>query len=159
MLLGHRGEQKLARSPPRSVSHQYFIRAPTERVFQAITDPKWLVRWLADRAEISPVEGGSYTLGWTDGPTHQGKILKLVPRESITLSWDWPGVALQGTVFRLAVSPKEDGTLFEIEHTGFPRLEKWVDLYGGAEWGWTYFAMNLKSVLETGRDLRSKFDG
>lgn len=41
----------------------------------------------------------------------------------------------------------------------FPREEKWTAPYGGAEWGWAYFAINLKSVPETGQDLRSERDG
>jgi hypothetical protein len=59
----------------------------------------------------------------------------------------------------LSVEPKDDGCLLRVDHEGFPKLEDWTDLYGGAEWGWTYFALNLKSVLETGHDLRSKYDG
>jgi hypothetical protein len=57
------------------------------------------------------------------------------------------------------LEPAADGTLLTVEHTGFPRGEEWVELYGGTEWGWTYFAMNLKSVLESGHDLRSPSDG
>jgi len=148
-------------SPPntRAVSHQYFIRAPPEKVFAAITDPKWLVRWLADHAEISPRKGGRYSLGWKDGPTHRGTILEFVPGKSITFAWKWPGVDLRGTKFKLSVEAKDDGAMLRVDHTGFPRLAKWVDLYGGAEWGWTYFALNLKSVLERDHDLRSRYDG
>jgi uncharacterized protein YndB with AHSA1/START domain len=141
------------------VSHQYFIRAPTRKVFEAITESEWLTRWLCDRAAISPHKGGRYSIGWIDGPTHEGEVLEFVPGRSVTLAWSWEGVKLGGTQFKLSVEPKDDGALFEVEHSGFPREERWADLYGGAEWGWTYFAMNLKSVLETGYDLRSKYDG
>lgn len=143
----------------RDLNHQYFIRAPPARVFDAITNPKVLVQWLANRAELSARKGGRYLLAWTDGPTHTGEILEFRPGKSIAFAWEWPGVSLRGTVFRLSVQPEGDGTLLVVEHTGFPKQEEWTDLYGGAEWGWTYFAMNLKSLLETGRDLRAKQDG
>ena len=143
----------------RAVGHQYLIRATPEKTFDALVNPAMLVKWLADRAELSARKGGSYRLGWTDGPTHTGKLLEYDPGRSITLSWEWPGVALRGTTLRLSVEPKDGGSLFAIEHSGFPKLDEWTDLYGGAEWGWTYFAMNLKSVLETGHDLRSRLDG
>jgi hypothetical protein len=68
-------------------------------------------------------------------------------------------VELDGTILSLSVRAKFGGTLLQIEHTGFPKAERWTDLYGGAEWGWTYFAMNLKSLLENGHDLRSRHDG
>lgn len=147
--------------PPRAraVKHQYFIRAAPETVFDAITNSEHLVQWLADRVELSPAKGGRYSMGWTDGPTHTGTVLAFVPGKSITFSWEWPGVKLKGTKFKLSVQAKGAGTLLRVEHTGFPRREEWVDLYGGAEWGWTYFAVNLKSVLENGHDLRSKYDG
>ena len=143
----------------RTLHHQYYIGAPRTKVFKAITDPKWLVRWLADSAEIDPSRGGRYLLGWNGGPQHTGTVLEFVPGRQMTLAWEWPEVTLRGTRFKLAVKTRGKGTLLEVEHSGFPREEKWADLYGGAEWGWTYFAMNLKSLLETGRDLRSPVDG
>jgi uncharacterized protein YndB with AHSA1/START domain len=149
----------MARRSTRSVSHQYFIQASPKKVFRAITDPKWVVRWLADTAEMSPRKGGTYAVGWNNGPQHRGTFLEFVPGKSVTMSWEWEGVNLHGTRFRLSVSPKGKGALLEIEHSGFPKEPAWVDLYGGTEWGWTYFAMNLKSVLETGHDLRSNHDG
>ncbi len=143
----------------RAVDHQYFIRAEPAVVFRAMTDPRWLTRWLCDTAEISPQRGGSYLLGWKDGPTHTGKIVEFEPDAKIAFAWRWPGVELDGTVFALAVEPRDGGALLRVRHAGFPRGAEWTDLYGGAEWGWTYFAMNLKSVLETGRNLRSELDG
>jgi uncharacterized protein YndB with AHSA1/START domain len=147
------------RKKSRSVSHQYFIGAPPDAVFRAISNPKWLTRWLCDRAEVSPRKGGRYRLGWDGGPTHTGTIVEFVAGRRIAFGWTWPGVALEGTVFALSVEAKDGGSLLEVEHRGFPRQERWADLYGGAEWGWTYFALNLKSVLEKGHDLRSKYDG
>ena len=97
-------------------------------------------------------------MGWKNGPKHSGTILRFVPDKSITLSWEWEGISLQGTNLTLSVEPKGKGSLLKFEHSGFPIQDKWLDLYAGAEWGWTYFAMNLKSFLETGNDLRSKYD-
>jgi uncharacterized protein YndB with AHSA1/START domain len=98
-------------------------------------------------------------MAWKDGPTHTGTITEFRPGELIAFAWAWPGVELQGTVFALSVAAKDQGTLLTVEHRGFPQDPKWTDLYAGAEWGWTYFAMNLKSVLENGHDLRSSYDG
>jgi uncharacterized protein YndB with AHSA1/START domain len=149
----------MAQKTGRSVDHQYFIRAPPSAVFRAISDPKWLTRWLCDRAELDPRKGGTYELGWTDGPTHTGTIVDYRKGRRVSFAWTWPGGTLQGTVLSLSVAPRAGGSMLKVEHHGFPRREQWTDLYGGAEWGWTYFALNLKSVLETGHDLRSKYDG
>ncbi len=149
----------MAETTTRAVDHQYFIRAKPPAVFRALTEPAWLTRWLCDTAEVSLQKGGSYRLGWKDGPTHEGTIVDFVPGTRIAFAWKWPGVELDGTIFSFAIEPQEGGVLLRVLHTGFPRREEWADLYGGAEWGWTYFAMNLKSVLEHGHDLRSKQDG
>lgn len=149
----------MAAKSRRSVDHQYFIQARPAKVFRAISDPEWLTRWLCDTAEVDARKGGKYALGWTNGPTHTGTLVDFRRGRRIVFRWTWPGVRLKGTVFSLSVSARGGGTILVVQHHGFPRLERWADLYGGAEWGWTYFALNLKSVLETGHDLRSKYDG
>lgn len=149
----------MATKTKRSVSHHYFIRAAPDSVFRALTDAKWLTRWLCDRAAFSPKKGGKYLLAWNDGPTHTGSIVAFREGRRVALAWTWPGVELHGTVLSLSVTAKDGGTVLNVEHTGFPRMEKWTELYGSAEWGWTYFAMNLKSVLEHRHDLRSDTDG
>jgi uncharacterized protein YndB with AHSA1/START domain len=148
-----------SRKSERTLDHQYLIRSPPDAVFRAITDPGWITRWLCDRAELAPVKGGRYRFGWTNGPTHTGKVVDFRPGQRIAFAWEWPGIELKGTVFALEVEAQEGGSLLRVTHSGFPRLEKWTELYAGAEWGWTYFAMNLKSVLENGHDLRTASDG
>jgi hypothetical protein len=75
------------------------------------------------------------------------------------LSWQWPGrEKLEVTELKFSVEPKEGGTVLRFTHTGFGAGAAWTDLYDGAIRGWTYFQMNLKSVLEVGHDLRSPLD-
>jgi len=144
----------------RSVSHKFFIRAPPKKVFEAVSDPKQLVKWASDTATVSPRKGGSYTLGFDGGRwIHSGKVLQYLPGVKVAYSWEWPGGELHGTKLTWTVKPMKGGTLLKVEHSGFPRSEKWTDLYGITEWGWTYYSMNLKSVMETGHDLRSSNDG
>jgi len=149
----------MPRRSRRSVRHQYLVHAPPARVFRALTDPGEIVRWLADVAEIEPRTGGSYLVGWNDGPQHRGEILEFRRGRKVAFAWSWEGVALKGTRLTFSIAPRGKGTLLTVEHSGFPKEAKWVELYAGAEWGWTYFAMNLKSVLESGHDLRSPLDG
>ena len=144
----------------RTLRHQYYLRASPKKAFKAVSDPKRLTGWLADTAELTARKGGRFSVGWKNGPTHQGKILEFSRGRSITFGWSWDGYEDVGaTRFRLSVEPKGKGTLLTVTHAGFPRTERGSELYESAEWGWTYFVMNLKSVLETGTDLRSKHDG
>lgn len=143
----------------RTIRLRAFIRASPTKVFQAVSEPALLARWMLDHATISLRKGGRYTFGWDGGPTHTGTVLSFIPGRRIALSWQWPGMEDQ-LVTRLAfsVAPKKPGTVLTLTHTGFPKQERWVDLYGGAIQGWTYFLMNLKSFLDHGHDLRSPYD-
>ncbi len=133
--------------------------ASPKKVFKAITQPKVLRRWFLDEAELSPRKGGRYRFTWEGGPTHTGKVIEFVRGKRLTLTWEWsdqPEVGM--TKLKLALVPKEGGPVVKFTHSGIPRGERWVSFYGGAIQGWTYFGMNLKSVLEHGRDLRSDND-
>ena len=144
----------------RTIRQQYFIRAAPKKVFKAISNPKGIKRWFADKAQLSLRKGGRYSFGWKDGPTHNGKILELVRGERMTLSWEYEGMEKVGvTRFGLAVEPKGKGTLLKVTHSRLPKGDEFEELYTGGVWGWTYFMMNLKSVVEHGHDLRSRHDG
>ena len=143
----------------RDVERTFFIRASPKQVFHAISTAQGLRRWMLDRCVLQLQVGARYELVFQGGWTHSGIVTRVSPGKSLTLAWAWEGVPLKGTTLTMSVSPKRGGTLFKMLHSGFPRREKWTDLYGVTEWGWTYYAMNLKSVLETGHDLRSDLDG
>jgi uncharacterized protein YndB with AHSA1/START domain len=143
----------------RTIRLQVFIQASPKKVFKAISESERLKRWLLDDATLSPRRGGHYSFTWEGGPTHVGRVLEFVRGKRITLTWQWPGMEeLLVTKLRLSLEPKEDGTVLKFTHSGFPKQERWIDLYGGAIQGWTYFMMNLKSVLDHRVDLRSKYD-
>jgi uncharacterized protein YndB with AHSA1/START domain len=143
----------------RTIRLQVFLRAPPKKVFKAISQPSRLSRWMLDEATLSPRKGGRYAFTWTGGPTHTGTVLEFVRGRQVTLTWQWPGMEDQlVTKLKLSVEPKSKGSVLRFTHSGFPRGERWVELYGGAIQGWMYFLMNLKSVLEHGHDLRSKYD-
>lgn len=136
-----------------------FVHATPSRVFKFISKPDLLTTWFMDRAVLPATRGGRYVFEWKGGPAHSGKVLDYVRGKRISLSWQWPGLEKLGrTRLSLSVEPKAGGTVVRFTHSGFRRAGAWVALYEGAIRGWTYFMMNLKAVLETGRDLRSPYD-
>ncbi len=85
--------------------------------------------------------------------------MQFVRGRQLVLTWQWPGLEKLGvTRLKLSVEPHSGGTILRFTHSGFRRGSAWTDLYEGAIRGWTYFMMNLKSVLENGHDLRSPYD-
>jgi len=142
-----------------SVDRQFFIRASPPKVFHAISTPRGLASWMVVRADLPAKTGARYELEFDGGWRHRGTVQRFRAGRSVALTWAWDGVPLKGTVLTLSVRPKKGGALFKLVHSEFPREKKWLDLYGGAELRWTYYGMNLKSVLETRHDLRSPWDG
>jgi uncharacterized protein YndB with AHSA1/START domain len=149
----------MARSKSRTIRLQAFVHASPKKVFKSITEPKRLSRWFVDEASFSPRKGGRYAFSWKGGPTHTGKVLEFVRGHRYSITWQWPGMEADLTTkLTLSVAPKGNGTILKFTHRGFPKEDRWVDLYAGAVQGWTYFLMNFKSVVDHGRDLRSPND-
>jgi uncharacterized protein YndB with AHSA1/START domain len=143
----------------RTLRLRVFIDASPKKVFRSISDPERLTRWMVDAATLSPRRRGRYSFTWEGGPTHTGKVLEFVRGKSLTLTWQWPGKEEQLTTrLKMSVQAESGGTVLKFIHSGFPKGEQWFDLYAGAVQGWTYFMMNLKSVLEHDHDLRSPLD-
>jgi uncharacterized protein YndB with AHSA1/START domain len=149
----------MARPKTRTIRLQVFANVPPKKAFRALTEPARLTWWFMDKAALSPRKGGRYTFSWDDGPTHTGRVLEFSRGDFVTLTWQWPGQEGLGvTRLKMSVAAKKRGTVVKFVHSGFQNGGPWGDLYDGAIHGWTYFLMNLKSVLETGYDLRSPYD-
>ena len=143
-----------------TVRQRYYVPASPKKVFRYLSEPKRLNRWLVSESELSPRKGGRYTFVWNSGYRHSGKVLEFRRGERLTLTWpQYDGKeSLGDTRVRLSVEPLSGGTRLTILHSGFRKEDKWLPAYGGTQAGWAYFAMNQKSVLEEGKDLRSKRD-
>jgi len=144
----------------RTIKQGLYIRAPPDKVFRALTEPRLLKKWFLSSAKLSPRKGGNYQFAWHGGYTHTGKVLDYLRDKRLSLSW--PGIIrgklLGNTRVTFRLKPKTDGTFLEMTHTGFKAGNLWIELYGAVCSGWAYFLMNLKSVIQHGRDLRSPED-
>jgi uncharacterized protein YndB with AHSA1/START domain len=149
----------MTRAKTRTIRLQVFVHGTLKKVFEALSQPQRLTRWIVDGATLSPRKGGRYAYTWKDGPTHTGNVMEFVRGRRIVLTWHWPGQEHLGTTrLKMSVEPREGGTVVKFIHSGFRTKGRWGDLYDGAIRGWTYFMMNLKSVLENGHDLRSPYN-
>jgi len=145
---------------PKSVKQRYFFKAPPEKVFRSLTQPSLLRKWFVASAKLSPRTGGNYTFNWGGEMAQSGKILGYVRDKSLSLSWPQVqrGKSLGMTRATFRLKPKDNGTILDVNHTGFKSGALWNENYAAVCSGWAYFMMNLRSVLEGGRDLRSDQD-
>jgi uncharacterized protein YndB with AHSA1/START domain len=130
-----------------------FLRQPPERVWQALTDPELLARWLMPN-DFEPVVGHEFTFR-TDPVPDRGfdgvircQVLELDPPRLVRFSWR--SRPLDTTVsFRLAA--EGSGTRLFIVHDGFaadPEQQSVMRILGG---GWRgHLAKRLEQLLGVG---------
>jgi uncharacterized protein YndB with AHSA1/START domain len=145
---------------PLVIEQAYFLEASVPDVYQALTDPKGLAGWFLAKADMPAQKGEEYQFWWQGGYHHRGVVLERVKNRRLSLSWPntYRGETKETRV-TFALSKKGRGTLLRLRHTGYPASTGWIDVYGATQSGWAYFLLNLKSVLQTGVDLRSLNDG
>jgi uncharacterized protein YndB with AHSA1/START domain len=130
------------------IEHAYYLDGAPEKVFQALTEPKILVKWFLSKAYVDPREGGDYDFDWLVGYHYAGTVMRYEKNKAISYSW------ARNTTASFEVAKKGQGTLLILRHGQFSDPES----FGVASSRWGYYLTNLKSVLRNGTDLRSKYD-
>jgi len=138
------------------IEQSYYFETPSEKVFQALTDPKILVTWFLSKAKVEPKKGGTYSFDWIGGYHMTGKVKQFESGSSVSFSWTdkLKSGELAKTTVSFKVTKKGNGTLLKLRHTGFEDPEHFAEC--SSRWG--YYLTNMKSVLDHDTDLRSKYD-
>lgn len=153
--------------------HRVIIAAPAARIWAAITDPAWTVRYgFGGRSVIEPRIGGAFTVFAPSGPrpVDSGEP-EIIIRGTVT-DYDPPTLwgarirflgehlaAEPETYLRYEIRDRGDGTCaLTVVHdvAGAPLISIIIsgdlesDGFGG---GYPFMLSDLKSLLETGRSL------
>ena len=133
----------------------YFDTSPT-KVFAALTDPRFLVKWFLSDASLEPRKGGTFTFDWIGGYHMVGRVLAFDRGKAVSFEWTdrLPNRREAKTLAAFRVRRKGRSTLLELRHSGFKVPEHFAECASR----WAYYLTNLKSVLDHGRDLRSRLD-
>jgi len=122
------------------ITKEYQIRAPIEKVWQALVSPEKINKWGAGKAKMSEKEGEEFSL-WS-GDIH-GKNVEVVPGKKLIQEWyggDWPKPSK--AIFTL--TEREGKTILKLEHTGVPEKE-----HDAIDQGWDdYYLGPIKKFLE-----------
>lgn len=145
-----------------AINGEIHIAAPPDRVFQALTDPKQLMRWFtspectAKYWEMDPRVGGRYSYAKqkeaavvksaNEFQCH-GEILELDPPRLLVYSWiaKWHEDTSRRTVVRWELAPEAGGTRVKLIHSGLADEPVARKDYSG---GWPGVLESLKHFAE-----------
>jgi len=104
------------------ILHDLVIRAPAERVFQAVSTPAGLDKWWTQKSAGIPAPGSLYELWF--GPEHEwrGRVTRCTPNADFALEMVRADQEWQGTHVGFHLDSTSRGTLLQFHHRGWPRV-------------------------------------
>lgn len=136
-----------AQSRGESLSFDFDLRHPPEKVWRALTTPELLAEWLLPAIGFQAEAGAEFTLkappqpGW-DG-TVSCRCLDVEAHRKLSYSWV---VGEIDTVVTFTLAPTEAGTRLTVVQTGFREDQK--RNLNGARYGWKMMGGKLADLLE-----------
>lgn len=121
-----------------------------EQLYKLWTDEKQICKWFLIKAKYDLRKNGKYEWTWLGNFTEGGKVLDV--RNNSYLKITFAGC-------KLDVQFKKDGkgSLLILRQYNIPTTEKFkVGTHLNCIQGWVFFLTNLKSVIESGKDLRER---
>jgi uncharacterized protein YndB with AHSA1/START domain len=132
------------------IYHDFPIRAPAERVYEAVSTPQGLDAWWTKRAVGQPTLGAVYELWFGPNYDWRARVTKCAPRSEFELEItsadsDWVGTRVS---FRLAGHAGK--TQVQFDHTGWPTPnEHWR----ASCYCWAMYLRILRRYLEHGEEV------
>ena len=96
------------------VKRETVLDVDADRAWEAISDPEWLERWLADEVDLEPVEGTDATFT-IDGDERPGRVERV--DEGRGLSFTWEREAGRPSLVELELTPCISGIRIEVTET------------------------------------------
>ena len=142
------------------------IRTDIRRAFECFTTPGGLESWFLRQATFEnaagdvrgkdePVQEGDtyvfYWHGYPDTAVEKGKVLSNNGENRFTFTFS------HNCPVTISIYPECGETIVELVESNLPTDEAtMMRHYVGDSKGWIFYLTNLKSVLETGYDLRNR---
>jgi uncharacterized protein YndB with AHSA1/START domain len=131
-----------------SISFEFDLHHPPEKVWRALTDPALLAEWLLPAIGFELAPGASFTFktqpypGW-DG-TVNCRFVEIETHRKLSYTWVVGDMALD-TVVTFTLAPTPSGTRLSLVQSGFKPEQK--QNFGGARYGWKMMGGKLADLL------------
>ena len=135
-----------APSQTETLTFEFDLAHPPEKVWRALTDPALLAQWLLPVVGLELERGKEFTFqtqphpGW-DG-TVSCRFVEIEAQQKLSYTW---GVPFLDTVVTFTLTPTASGTRMTLVQSGFQPDQK--QAFGGARYGWKMMGENLVELL------------
>ncbi|WP_165227328.1 SRPBCC family protein [Aquisphaera insulae] len=144
MASAHEG----ARSGTGSLSLEFDLVHPPEKVWRALTDPALLAEWLLPAIGFRLEPGAAFSLQAPPQPGWDGivscRVLEVDEPRTLRYGWVVGDMELD-TVVTFTLAPSASGTRLSVVHSGFGPDQK--QNLGGARYGWQMMGRRLVDLL------------
>jgi uncharacterized protein YndB with AHSA1/START domain len=131
-----------------------FIRTTPQKLWAAITNPKFTHQYWGGARNVSDWKKGSkWEHVFEDEPDPVaivGKVLESIPPKRLVLTWVDPDNAADKSRVTFEIKPIEDMVSLTVTHGNFQTRSTMVRK---VSWGWPRVLSSMKSFLETGKGL------
>jgi len=135
-----------------TVSVETMIQTPVKLAYRAFTNSTSLREWLCDVATVELHPRGRLYLWWRGNFYSSGHYLELEENKCVKFRW-FSNIDPAPTEVTVSVAEKDGGALVRLDHE-VPDDPAWSNKAETFRENWVESLENLKSVLETGIDLR-----
>lgn len=133
-------------SAPDSLSMDFDLPHPPEKVWRALTDPALLSAWLLPVIGFKLEAGAAFRFQTQAFPGWDGaidcRLLEIEPGRKLRYSWRVPDM---DTIVTFTLTPTDAGTHLALVQSGFKPHNKRE--LGGARYGWAMMAEKLATLL------------
>ena len=135
-----------------TVTAEILVHAPVKQAYRAFTNATSLREWLSDVATVAPHPNGRMYLWWRGDFYLSGHYLELDENRRVKFRW-YSNLDPAPTEVAVTVMDRDGGALVRLAHE-VPDDPAWAGKAESFRAEWVESLENLKSVLETGIDLR-----
>jgi len=139
---------KTAPSQAESISFEFDLAHPPEKVWRALTDPALLAEWLLPVVGFKIEPGAAFTFSASPQPGWDGIVNCRLREVDVCrrISWTWV-VGDIDTVVTFSLTPLDGSahTRLSIVQTGFKPDQR--QAFGGARYGWRMMSEKLVDLL------------
>jgi uncharacterized protein YndB with AHSA1/START domain len=126
------------------------IRAPIDRVFQAVSTPRGLDCWWTKQSAGSPAEETEFELGFGPEYNWRARVTRCVPNSEFELRMILADDDWTGTFVGFQLEDRNGTTWVKFHHTGWPSANEHFRISSNC---WAMYLRILRRYLEHGEQV------